>query len=81
MRDIDESKALDPQIDPAEVLTLAEAVGIPESGGIQALRWYIRGARLHHKKQRHRQAHRFGLMAQRSAELVAIALSDGVWAP
>lgn len=80
MRDIDESQALDPQVDPAEVLTLAEQVGIPESGGTQALCWYLRGARIHRKKQRYRQAHRFELMAQRSAMLMAIAFHDGVWA-
>lgn len=79
MRDIDENQALDPEIDPIEVLTLAEDVGIPESGGIQALRWYILGARIHRQKQRHQQAHRFDLMAQRSAQLLVIAFSEGVW--
>lgn len=79
MRDIDENEELDPQVDPAEVVKLAERVGIPEVGGTQALRWYIQGARIHRQKQRHRQAHRFDLMAQRSAQLVAVAFSEGVW--
>ncbi len=50
------------------MLTLAEAVGIPESGGIQALRWYLRGERIHRTQQRDQQAHRFALMAQSPAE-------------
>lgn len=80
MRDIDESQALNPRIDPAEVLALAEAVGIPEVGGLQALRWYLTGARIHRHKRRYRRAHRFDLMAERSAELLAIAFSEGAWA-
>ena len=79
MRDIDEGQPLDAEIDPQEVLTLAEAVGIPESGGIQALRWYLRGERIHRTQQRDQQAHRFALMAQQSAVLVAHAFSQGVW--